>query len=282
MRILMSYWYYKDNDLDKLLGTDFEHRPDVFADSGAFTAMTRGVEITSREYGDWLKRWGHWFSAYSNLDVIGDAERTWQNQQELESLGLRPVPCFHVLEDFSWLERYVEQYQYIALGVAGKQAKKTAIMRWLVRCFKMAGESAVFHGFGLTGWQVLKSLRWYSVDSSSWGKGFRFGNVPLFDSRRGRFEGAIIGNRQSCARHAELIRELGFEPVDFSDRTRNTREANCVASARSFMKAETYLQGIHGKIGIPGRIEEEQTGIKIYLVDTQQIADIKRIVRWAK
>ena len=265
LRVLLSYHYYKDVDLEALLEKYFPgNYPDIFADSGAFSAMTQGAEIGVEEYADWLHRYKHLFTAYSNLDVIKNAEATWENQRQLESMDLEPVPVFHVLEDWSWLERYVEEYHYIALGVAGMQARGDAIMAWLAQCFRIGGSRVVFHGFGLTSWKVMSSFPWYSVDSSSWGQGFRYGRVPLFDARRGQFHKLRLGSREDWLRHANLVQELGFEPLDFADRSRNDRAKICALSALSYMRAEQWLRQHHGEIHIPG--ESGPSGPKAHLV----------------
>jgi len=267
LRILLSYWYYKDTDLDALFAKYFtEPYPDVFADSGAFSAMTQGAQITVTEYATWVKRWQHLFSTYSNLDVIKNAEATWENQERLEDMGINPIPCFHVLEDFKWLEHYIERYPYIALGVAGMQSRGDSIMRWVTKCFQIAQKRAVFHGFGLTGWTVMSSFPWYSVDSSAWGAGFRFGRVPLFDRRKGKFFKASLGNAKECSKLAYLFRDLGFEWQDFADRKRNDRAKICAVSALSYMYAEQYLRQKFGPIYIPGR-EDAPAGLRAHLAD---------------
>lgn len=186
LKILLSYWYYRQTDLERVFEKYFEEPwPDVWADSGAFSAMTKGVTITCEEYAAWIKRWAHLFTHYSNLDVITNAEATWENQQTLEGMGLQPVPTFHVLEEWEWLEHYLDRYNYIALGVAGQQQRTQSVMKWLIRCFEMAGDRAVYHGFALTSWHIMKSFPWYSVDSSSWGQGFRYGVVPFLTGAKG-------------------------------------------------------------------------------------------------
>lgn len=274
LRILLSYWYYKDVDLDALFAKYFtQPYPDVFADSGAFSAMTQGVKISLDEYADWIKKYQHLFSAYSNLDVIRNAEQTWINQQELEALGIQPLPCFHVSEDWKWLEMYVEKYPYIALGVAGMQRLSNSIMGWITKCFQVAGKKAVFHGFGLTSWQVMSSFPWYSVDSSSWGSGFRFGQVPVWDEQKGQFAEIVLGNRKTCNQYAPLVRQLGFDPLDFYDRTKNDRAKICAISALSYMKAEQFLRRRWGEIYIPGR-EGAPEGLRAHLVTASSTSNM--------
>ena len=244
LHILLSYHYYKTTDLDKFVEENFdEPYPGIMADSGAFTAMTSGGEVTLAEYAGWIQRWQHRFDAYANLDVIKDAEGTLTNQRILEDeYGLQPLPVFHVLEDWKYLDHYLENYHYVGLGVAGMQARKDAVMRWLVKCFKRrVGTDTEYHGFGLTGWPVMRSFPWLSVDSSSWGQGFRYGAIPLFDARQGRFMKAKLGDPISCAKHAHLFKQYGYDPADFADRARNDREKICGVSALSYLHAEQWI-----------------------------------------
>jgi hypothetical protein len=281
LRILLSYWYFKDTDLDAMLSKYFsEPYPDIFADSGAYSAMTQGSAVNIREYSEWLKRYRHLFKVYANLDVIMDPRATLRNQEWLEDQGLAPLPAFHVREDWEWLESYVSRYSYIALGVAGMQNRRKEIMSWLTRCFKIAGKKAVFHGFGLTSWPVISNFPWYSVDSSSWGQGFRFGVVPIFDPYRGRFHKLHLGDRQAWARYASLVTSLGFDPHDFADRQRNDRAKICAISALSFMRAESWLRGRFGEICIPNRPETE-SGLRVHLADgsTSNLSDADKGIK---
>ena len=275
LRILISFWYYKDTDLDKLFFKYFtKPYPDVFADSGAFSAMTQGQPVNIDEYATWLKRWKHLFSVYANLDVIKNAEDTLKNQRYLEDkYNLNPLPVFHVLEDFKHLEYYVNNYPYIALGVAGMQTRRKELMRWLIQCFRVAGDQSVFHGFGLTSWKVLKSFRWYSVDSSSWGQGFRFGQVPIFDSNRGKFFILKLGSFKDWTEHKKLVKSLGFDSMDFIDRERNDRTKICAISALSYMKAEQWLRKLHGGVKIPSQPNEPE-GLRLHLADTSNGLDL--------
>lgn len=268
LRILLSYWYYKDSDLDVLFAKYFNRPyPEVFADSGAFSADSQGGHVDLLEYARWLKRWGHLFSTYANLDVIGDPERTAENQGRLEAVGLAPLPVFHTGSDWSHLEELAERYPYIALGgMVPHMRFPKRIMPWLVQAFKIAQGRAVFHGFGATSWEIVSALPWYSVDSSSWGQGYRYGQVPVFDPRRGRFVKLQLGSAQDWYRHAALVRDLGFDPADFADRARNDRSKICAISALSYMMAEQWLRRRHGEVHIPGR-DGASAGLRSHLAD---------------
>lgn len=268
LRILLSYWYYKDTDLDALFTKYFTPPyPDVFADSGGFSAETQGAVIAPQEYAAWVKRWAYLFSVYANLDVIGDAVGTAENQKRLEDMGLTPLPVFHVGENWDVLEGLVERYSYVALGgMVPHMRFAKRLIPWLIKAFKIAQGRAVFHGFGATSWEVISQLPWYSVDSSSWGQGFRYGQVPVFDNRKGRFEKINLGDRAGWVKHAKLVRDLGFDPADFSDRSRNDRAKICAISALSYMKAEQWLRRHWGEIHIPNS-PGAPAGLRAHLAD---------------
>ena len=189
LKILLSYWYYKDTDLDELFSKYFTPPyPQVLADSGAFSAYTQGVTITVAEYAAWVNKFKHLFTNYLNLDVIGDDQATMRNQHKLESCGLTPLPVFHTGSEYKVLKELVANYSYIALGGLVPYLRfDKKVMPHLIKCFKIAEKKAVFHGLGVTNWTILKAFPWYSVDSSAWGQGFRYGTVPLFSMAKGRF-----------------------------------------------------------------------------------------------
>lgn len=271
LKILLSFHYYEGTDLHALIAKKFApHIPEIFIDSGGFSAMTQGASIDLDKYAAYIKRYRDVITTYANLDVIGDAAATLANQKRLEDHGLQPLPVFHTGEPWEYLERYVEAYPYVALGgMVPHMRRWKRLMPWLVKAFKIAKGRAVFHGFGATAWGVIRSLPWFSVDSSSWSSSFRFGVVPLFDVRRGEFQQVQLGDATGCARNASLIRAHGFEPVDFSDRSRNSRSTISAISALAYIRAEEWLRKRHGEIRIP---ETADGGVRIYLANTAQAA----------
>src|SRR3990172_6537333 len=68
----------------------------IFLDSGAFSAFTQGAEIDLHGYVDYIKRNydildtdDDGTALYSVLDGIGDPLKTYRNQHEMESMGVR-------------------------------------------------------------------------------------------------------------------------------------------------------------------------------------------------
>lgn len=165
--ILVSF--YNRPNLEKY--KDFN----VFLDSGAFTAYNSGKVIDIDEYIDFIKK--HKPSLYANLDVIGNAEETFKNQKYMESKGLKPIPVFHFNEDFKYLNEYAKKYDYIALGGVAQLKVKSKIHSWLKKCFKIIPSTTKTHGFAVTSPELLKIYPFYSVDSTSWLSGGKFGMI---------------------------------------------------------------------------------------------------------
>ena len=238
-RFLVSFHYYREVNLDKLV-TDCGGDVDLFADSGAFSAASLGAEVTLDSYSAWLAKWKHLFTAYANLDVIGNPAATLANQVELEARGFSPLPVFHYGSPWGYLERYCQSHDYIALGGLVGRTKRTT-MPWLVRAFQIAKDSKKhprFHGFGVTGHDTLTDLPWYSADSSSWASGYRYGNLRLFDPKLGRFKSVRCRNRQEVFEYSDLLRSMGADPNALLRCDRNTI---IQASVASIILAERYL-----------------------------------------
>lgn len=281
MRILLSFHYFGEVNLHELFEEKFtEPYPELFIDSGAFSASTQGVKIDIDKYMMWIDGHQNLTSCYANLDVLYDHKASKINQDIMESHGFRPMPVFHAGEPFRVLEEMVERYNLIGLGAMVPHAKFTkGLMPWLIKCFKMAEGKSVLHGFGLTNWTILKSLPWYSVDSTSWGKGFRYGKVPIFDYARGRFREIQLGKYENSM----LIRQYGFDPIDFADREKNKRSNICTISALSYMVAEQWLREVHGEVNLPerdvfGPEVRSKSGPNLYLAEVTN--DIFDNVNW--
>lgn len=174
---------------------NYKNKVNLFLDSGAFSALTQGVEINIYDYINFIKQHQNVIKVYANLDVIGTeknapmpnaqtAKLTLKNQKIMEKEGLTPLPVFHIGEPKKYLEYYVENYNYIGLGgMVGKP--KNSLIPWLNRCFgqficdKQGMPKVKVHGFGVTSLQLLLGFPWWSVDSTSWVATARVGQIYM-------------------------------------------------------------------------------------------------------
>jgi hypothetical protein len=243
-RYLLSYHYFKRKDMDALVADLFAGgKPDLFLDSGAWSAFTSGVPLDLPAYIEFIRRFGHHFTVYSNLDDMRNPQATWDNQRTMEDAGLAPLPAFHVGETWDWLEKYAAAYPYIAVGgMVPHRTRRRALTPWIAKVFRIAGHRRI-HGFGATGWEMSLATPWYSADSSSWSSGIRWGEISIWTGRK--FEEIHLGDPAKCGKWAKAIRSMGFDFRDYADRRRNTHAANTALSAVSFALSSNYLQRNH-------------------------------------
>lgn len=185
--ILESYHYVHKS---KYVNNMRDNGAKVFLDSGAFSAWNLGVEIKLLDYVNYIKHNQDIIRVEDNnlmasvLDGIGDPQKTFENQMEMERLGVRPLPCFHFGEDERYLEWYVKNYDYITIGgMVGKSVSD--LVMWLDRIWDKymidgSGNPKVkAHGFGITTNAIMERYPWYSCDSSSWIQATAFGALAL-------------------------------------------------------------------------------------------------------
>lgn len=244
-RTLLSYHYFKDVGFAA-------GKTDLFIDSGAFSAWRLGKPIRLMHYIDFLKRWGDKSTVYANLDVIGSIDGTARNQRIMEAAGLNPLPVYHWGEDYRVLQKMCAEYRYVACSgtatVFGEgKGMVTERRAHFARVFKITQKyETLVHGFGVTDMELLMEFPWYSVDSSSWVRGRRFGSFQLFDPVKCRMQNINV-NRSS---HAYGFRDVLLNhyqvPVSTVIKGRYTLLEYNTLSVRSWELLEDYLNTRNG------------------------------------
>jgi hypothetical protein len=160
-------------------------KPDIFLDSGAYSMHTQErVKVDIYKYIEYVKAIETHLSHYAVLDIIGNASLTKKNQSIMEQHGLSPIPCFHYGEEYSYLEYYINNYEYIALGGMAP-VNRSKLVDWLNHvfsnyiCDKNGMPKVKVHGFGMTTVSLMSAFPWWSFDSTSWVINSKFGRVKL-------------------------------------------------------------------------------------------------------
>ena len=173
-RVLCSYWCFRKNiDLVKgYIASDYE----LFLDSGAYSAANTGAPIDMEDYIAYINESGAML--YAGLDVIGDPITTMRNIKTMEERGLHPIPTFHMGGDPKDL-RALFDYPYIALGgmVFSTGRERYCDEIWNILLKEAPGIHV--HGFGMANIALMERYPWFSVDTSSWKDGRRFGKPKM-------------------------------------------------------------------------------------------------------
>lgn len=177
LNILVAYPYLKPDFHKYLHGTRF------LLDSGAFTAWKAGREILLDDYCRFIddlptKPW-----RYFTLDVIGNPDKTMDNYQKMLSRGYNPIPIFTRGEDPAVIDEYYKTTDLIGVGgLVGTKGNKGFVKGIMEKIGKRK-----VHWLGFTRFDFIKYYKPYSVDSSSWAGGIRYGVIDVYMGQ-GRWE----------------------------------------------------------------------------------------------
>lgn len=240
LRLILSYHFFAEEDFDRaqeaLSGFDL----DLMADSGAYSAWSAGVTIDLDAYSKWLERWGDRFSAVAALDVIGDAEASFQQTLELRrrfpSLPIMAAYHSNDVGGFDYLKRYIDAgFDYIGISPVGRlYANRPLLKAWVKGCFDLRPKEVRYHGFGVSSWSLLKAFPWYSVDTSTWTSVFRYkAGLYLFDEGRRRFQ-IMTREPKVWLKHRTLLADYGLRAKDLHWAMKE--EASISGERRSFVR----------------------------------------------
>ena len=154
----------------------------VFVDSGAFSAMTRGIEINVDDYIKWLNEYSANMEKFCCFDRIGITEdefedcakATWENYLYMYDKLKEPhklVYCFHFGEPIEYLHKALEfGCKHIALGGVAKRKRgeRKMFFESLKDEFSEHPDVSV-HAFGVSDITLLKEYQYITgADSTSW------------------------------------------------------------------------------------------------------------------
>ena len=158
------------------------------------------------EYIEFIHKYKNQLTGYVNLDIIYNAEESWENQKYMEENGLRPIPVFHYGEDFKWWKYYVDNYDYVGIGgVAGGitlQQFTTSLGNKAFEYIAKTNPRIKVHGFAVTSVNLIKRFSFFSVDSVA-------GNSMLLIKDCGRIRLETIENLYHSCRSKDVKQSSG-------------------------------------------------------------------------
>ena len=249
---LVSFHYFGGFDLDRLPNLR------LIGDSGAYSARVQNITISNDDLGNWAQKWQHRLAWVASMDIAGDTAKTRYNWEAIvKGYGIPAVSSLHMGTPPEEMDWYAEQgVDFLGLGgVAGGSASKDAVFRWLVSVFKYAQKNHPqmrFHGWGITSQSWIR-LPFFSVDSSSWGSSYRYGQLILRDPRTfKRVTMGLNGRDVYNPRNAKLLsNHYGVAPSEVSLSKPDNRHKIVRLSALSAALQEKQMRRMHPTISHP-------------------------------
>ena len=252
---LMSYHYLQNSrvPLHKKYG---ELGIKIFIDSGAYTyqADPKYLEYTKE---DWEKQIVHYLNwarknkdiifAIANLDLenlLGvDVVREW-NEKYFEPFMLEtgiPV-CFiwHPICGEDGWERYCQRYPYVGLSWVADDGTDLDFAYGMNKLKVAEKYNSLVHGMGMTRTSILPKLPFYTVDSTSWKSGFRYGQIAIWNGKKVQLK----GKEDFDTKVFPVLRSYtDIDPPLDEEKIRQFYEPEVLrCNVYAYMKAEDYIQ----------------------------------------
>jgi hypothetical protein len=195
--------------LKEAMGDELE----IVIDSGAFTAHKQGKRIELDDYCAFLDKLPVRADRHFMLDVIGDPDGTRRNFEESIRRGYNPIPIVTRGDDPSIIDYYFGHSDLIALGSVAGIGNSSA--SWSQAMMQHIGDRKC-HILGMTRFDLVKIMRPWSVDSSSWVSGRRYGGVMVYDGHADFIKIDISKNLKGMLPRAasQRIRRYGIDPYE--------------------------------------------------------------------
>ena len=159
-------------------------------DSGAFTFMNNAKRDINwdkyiEDYAKFINKYDiqHFFEL--DIDCIVGIKEVERLRFKLETLtNKKCIPVWHKSRGKEYWLELVKNYSYVAIGGVVTREIKPAeykYFHWFLNEAKK--NNCRVHGLGFTNLKGLEEYKFYSVDSTSWLSGNRFGAVYLFNGK---------------------------------------------------------------------------------------------------
>lgn len=152
-------------------------------DSGGFSARKSGVRIDVRKYAQYLNQYK---VAYAfNLDT-NDVEETLQNQKFLEiATKSYIIPIYHMTDWLNPKTRGIldDFLSYPLIGVSRSRTGVNVhegISQFLNHVFSRTKNKVAVHGLAITTQGYLEKYPFFSVDSTTWLNGTKYGSSKVY------------------------------------------------------------------------------------------------------
>ena len=177
--------------LSKRTKENLKYYKSFLLDSGAFSFFG-GLKGRTVDWEDYVNRYAEFIKDFNidnffelDIDVIVGYDEVKRIRGILEKKTQKQViPVWHKSRGIEEYKKLCDEYKYIAIGSSGQHdsvwtRKQPEILYKLVMYAKDRGVKV--HGLGMTKFELLKKIPFYSTDSTAWLAGNKFGYIYRFN-----------------------------------------------------------------------------------------------------
>lgn len=180
--LLESFYYIQEWQLNII------HNCKLFLlDSGAFTFMSNSKKNVDWEsyvdrYIDFINKNNIEYFFELDIDSIVGYEKVLKLRKKLENgTNKKCIPVWHKSRGIEEWKKITKEYDYVAIGGIVTKEIKPQEYKFFIPLLNIAKKNnCKVHGLGFTSISELPKYEFYSVDSTSWKSGGRFGQLHEF------------------------------------------------------------------------------------------------------
>lgn len=245
---LMSYEYLKGKGNFVLKKYKDVH---IFIDSGAFTYQQdpKYLEYTVEQWEEQIEQYLKWVEkhkdnifAFADLDLqylpnVGYEKVYEWRKKYFEPFMLRTgVPCCFIYHDdgLDYWDYMCKRYPYVGMSMAVDSSKGDAEIREMFRIAEKHG--ALIQGMATTDTKMLTEFPFYTVDSTTWNVGLKYGEISVWDKTRMKRIKKTDFETKAFPVIAQYDIKFDFDLIREEDKTEMVR-----VNAYAFVAAQKYV-----------------------------------------
>ncbi len=136
---------------------------------------------------------------------IGNEYEMTERRKRFEKEGFNVVPVFHPNDSKEYADMLIRDYDYVGIGGIAVASGRYQAKDFQQYFKKMKESHTKVHGFGMTQQEPMRRMPFYSVDSTSWLSGARYGTT--YEFRNGQLK--VYNNKDVRKRFKRRCEELG-------------------------------------------------------------------------
>ena len=138
---------------------------------------------------------------------MGNEEQMTKRRKRFEDEGFHVIPVFHPNDSEDYKRMLIREYDYVGIGgLAVDTGRKFYAQQFSKYFLEMRKHQTKVHGFGMTQQEPMRRMPFYSVDSTSWLSGSRYGTT--YEFRNGQLKTHV--NKEVRKRFKRKCEELGI------------------------------------------------------------------------
>lgn len=250
----LATFYYLRNKSQRKVERILNSFPRVFLDSGAFSfreymrkervsakEIEHELEQYIKQYVEFVRDWGDRFFVVAEVDV-GDMYQKTKYREKLLQAGVKNLlPVIHRRDTRAYVEYLCKKYPYVGLGSI-PDASYNYLCRYVSTRMRIAAKYGTkVHGFAITNIEVIKRYPFFSVDSTTWVGGSKYGMSFFFDGHKlNSYDNYHKFHRVRWKRHVMA------EGIDWDEYITDTSRAVNEFNLRQWKKFEEWIKSPDG------------------------------------